>query len=230
MIDLASEILQVWQIEHPEFDLTFTQTPEIPHTRPHVVDGRLQVEVRGDSSDRATIVFHEGAHVYLFHIGYPPAPRTIINTTIPMLTGPPVDFLAEHYAQNLELGIRFNLQSERLNELRDRLNDALARLPIRGYHHPQPGSGVLPMKIASCAQLLSEWNATADVRQANVLMDASFGDHIAIYHRVLESLHQAPPLPPQSQRFTNAEVLHIKAIMTSAIDDIYKGSCMLEFL
>lgn len=141
-----------------------------------------------------------------------------------------MDFLAQHYAQRLELGRRFNLQGERLNELRGRLNDALARLPIRGYHEPQPGSGILPMKIASCTQLLSEWGATADVRQADAIMDASYSDHIAIYRQVLSTLQQAPPLPPQSRRFTNADVLHIKAIMTSAIDSIYRGSYMLEFL
>jgi hypothetical protein len=113
--DLAAEIKQIWQIERPGFDLTFTEASDTaPHTIPRIAGGRLQIEVRGDSSSqKAILLFHEGAHVYLFYVGYP-ASRTRINGMIPELTGPPVDFLAEHYALKLELEKRFNLQNERI--------------------------------------------------------------------------------------------------------------------
>jgi hypothetical protein len=86
------------------------------------------------------------------------------------------------------------------------------------------------MKVASAAQLLTEWGATTDANQANLLMKASFNDLIAIYHGVLSTLQQAPALPQQSQKFTKSQVLHIKTILTSAVSSIYGGSCALEFL
>jgi hypothetical protein len=219
-------------IDQSEFDLTFTEAPSNPQTIPSLTGGRLQIEVRGDSSsERTVLLFHEGAHVYLFHIGYP-ASRTRINTTIPELTGPPVDFLSEHYALRLELEKRFNLRNDPLNELRGRLNDALSRLPIREdrTHHLQPSSGILLMKIASTVQLMSEWRCPGDKIQANALMKASFGELIAIYRVALSTINQAPPLPQASRKFTSSEVLHIKTILTSAVSNIYGETCALEFL
>jgi hypothetical protein len=230
--DLALEIKQIWGIDQPQFEVTFTEASGTPETIPRLAGDRLQIEVIGDSSSqREVLLFHEGAHVYLFHLGYP-ASRTRINGVIPELTGPPVDFLSEHYALKLELEKRFDLQNERVNELRGMLNDALARLPIREdrTNYLQPGSGILPMKVASAVLLLTQWDSTTEVRQSNVLMNASFSDLIAIYRTVLSTLQQAPPLPQYSQKFTNSQVLHIKTILTSAVNDIFGSSCVLEFL
>lgn len=229
MTDFAEEIKQIWQIDQPKFSLTFTETCEIPQTIPRLVDGRLHIEVRGNSSHHKTILFHEGAHVYLFHLAYP-ASRTRINETVPKLTGRPVDFLAEHYVLRLELERRFNTQHERLNELRDRSNGAIARVPILGEHQLQPGSGQLAMQAAVCAHLLNEWDAVAEARQTSTLMKASFGDVTAIYDHVLSALQKAPPLPQRPGKFASAEVSDIKRILTFAIKSIYGDSCTLEFL
>jgi len=228
MRDLATELMQIWQIDQPEFGLTFTETYENPQTIPRLTNSRLHAEVRGKSSDREAILFHEGAHVYLFHLGYP-ASRTIINGTVPELTGRPMDFLAEHYVLKLELKRRFNTQEERMNELRGRSNDAIARIPIVGEHQLQPGSGQLAMQAAVCADLLNEWNALAEARQISTIMKASFSELTAIYHHVLLAIQQAPPLP-QQRKFDSAEVSHIKMILGSAISTIYKDFCTLEFL
>jgi hypothetical protein len=229
---LAAEIKRIWMIDQPNFELIFTETGDAPHTIPRYVGGRLHIEVRGSlSNDRETLLFHEGAHVFLFHIGYP-ASRTQITGVIPELTGPPVDFLSEHYALILELGKRFNLQNERVSELRARLNDALSRLPIREdrTHYLQPRSGILPMKIASAVQLMTEWGCTADTMQANALMNASFNALITIYRIVLSTLNQAPPLPEPSCEFTNSQTRYIKTILASAVSSIYGNSCALQFL
>lgn len=55
--------------------------------------------------DHDTLVFHEGAHVYLFHLGYPPAQMRRI------------DFINEYYACKLELQKRFDDDPRKLDEL-----------------------------------------------------------------------------------------------------------------
>lgn len=229
MKDFAEEIKQIWQIGQPEFGLTFTETLGNPQTIPRLVNGRLQIEVRGNPYHHRTILFHEGAHVYLFHLGYP-ASRTRINGTVPKLIGEPVDFLAEHYVLRLELGKRFGAQEERLNELRGRSNGTIARVPILGEHELQSGSGQLAMQAAVCAYLLNEWGAIGKVIQISAIMKASFSDLTAIYDHVLSALQQAPRLPQYPYRFATVEVSDIKRILTSAINSLYRGSCALEFL
>jgi hypothetical protein len=229
MKDLAEEIKQIWQIDRPEFDLTYTETGGNPQTIPRLAKGRLEIEVGGNSCHREHILFHEGGHVYLFYLGYP-ASRTRTNGTVPEWIGGPVDFLAERYVLELELEKRFNTQVERLNELRGRSNDAIARVPIQGEHQLQPGSGQLAMQAAVCADLLDEWNAIVDRKQISVIMKASFGELTTIYDLVLSALEQAPPLPQYPHKFVTGEVSDIKGILTSSINSIYKGSSTLEFL
>ena len=94
----------------------------------------------------------------------------------------------------------------------------------------QPGSGQLAMQAAVCTDLLREWGAEEDARQANKIMEASFNDLLIIYRQALSTLQFAQPLPQQSRKFTRDEALSIKTIVTSAITKIYRGSCTFEFL
>jgi hypothetical protein len=228
MTDFAEEIKQIWQIDQPESSLTFTETCEIPRTIPRLVNGRLHIEVRGNSSHHKTILFHEGAHVYLFHLAYP-ASRTRIGETVPKLTGRPVDFLAEHYVLRLELEKRFNTQHERLNELRDRSNDAIVRVPIQGKHQLQPGSGQLAMQAAVCAHLLNEWGAVAEARQISAIMKASFRDLTAIYDHLLSRSSKVHP-SHNAHASSLVPKCRTSRILTFAIKNIYGDSCALEFL
>jgi len=115
----------------------------------------MSIEVRG-RFDPEPIVFHEGAHAYLFSIGYPAA-DSINDGKIPEFIGPPVDFLAEHYVLKLELEKRFADQTQRLKELLGRCNDAISPLPISGDHPAmQTGSGQLALQAAACVNLLNE--------------------------------------------------------------------------
>ncbi|MGA2460284.1 MAG: hypothetical protein ABSF82_02570 [Candidatus Bathyarchaeia archaeon] len=229
MPDFAEEIKRIWQIDQAEFSLTFVEATEIPHTIPRPVDGQVHIEVRGDPSLDMVILFHEGAHVFLFHLGYPPS-KTRINGAVPELTGNPVDFLAEYYALRLELEKRFHSKTDRLEELRGRWNDSIAPVPIRGDHQLRPGDGQLAIHAAVCAHLLTEWGALAEAKQTDMIMKASFSDLAAIYSQVLSVLQQAPPLPQQSQKFSSYEVSKIKSVLASSINSIYRGSCMLEFM
>lgn len=229
MQDFVEEIKRIWAIDQSKFDITFTEDSRKPLTTARLVDGRLHVYVSGDPSEDKIILYHEGAHVYLFHLGYPPS-RTRINGTIPELTGSPVDFLAEHYAQRLELEKRFDSKSERLDKLRGRLNDAIAPVPIQRDHQLRPGDGQLAMRAAVCVHLLAEWGALAEAKQTDNIMKASFSDLAAIYDQVLSALQQAPPLPKQSQKFSSYEISKIKSVLASSISNIYRGSSTFEFL
>lgn len=61
-----------------------------------VEDGHLQIKLMySGEQDRSTLVEHEGAHVYVFHLKYPPAHPPSRNGIF--------DFIAEYYAQKLEL-------------------------------------------------------------------------------------------------------------------------------
>jgi hypothetical protein len=226
--DLVLEIRQLWQIPS-ELDLAFTEASEVPHTIPQLVNGRLRVEVRG-RPDREAVVFHEGAHVYLFHIGYPAA-EPANDGKIPEFMLPPVDFLAEHYVLKLELEKRFSNQTERLEELRGRCNDAISHLPILGEHpEMQPGSGQLALQAAACLDLLTEWGAGADATQASKIVNASFNELIAIYNEALSAYQHAPRIPLQSRKFSRDEVERIKSILTSAASSVYQGHFTFKFL
>lgn len=226
--DLALDIRQLWQIPS-ELDLTFTEASEVPHTIPQLVNGRLRVEVRG-RADPEAVVFHEGAHVYLFHIGYPAA-EPANDGKIPEFMRPPVDFLAEHYVLKLELEKRFSNQTQRLEELRGRCNDAISHLPILGEHpEMQSGSGQLALQAAVCANLLNEWGATVDAAQASKIVNASFNELISIYNEARTAYQHAPPIPPQSRKFTRDEVKRIKSILTSAASTVYQGHFTFKFL
>lgn len=103
--DIEDEIREVWGIDETVVTRPFTFTQisgYCCYTKPTLLgNDRVAVEITyGDvERDRNTIVYHEGAHVYLFHLGYPPAkaePEPALGSRVS-------DYIADYYAYKLQL-------------------------------------------------------------------------------------------------------------------------------
>jgi len=198
---IVGKILEVWQIEPclSAVSLKF-QEATVCGAVPERLDekGRLHVKVYGpaDTEYRNTI-YHEGAHVYLFHLGYPPA-------KFPQHT---LDFIAEYYANVLELRRLFD---DDLETVRNETERMLVLASVSAVLYPvivhvrnlfRVGIGGQQALGAPSFTLISDW-----LRQA-----------------------PDPPALPPGQKFTPEERGKIKHILRDSFPMLYPGNS-IEFL
>lgn len=91
--DILRKIHDEWHIDVSKISMTFERNRAA--TKPLQFDdqGCLHVRVFGSpENERDTLIRHEGAHVYLFQLEYPPAE----------LSAGTMDYIAEYYATKLE--------------------------------------------------------------------------------------------------------------------------------
>lgn len=191
------------------------------------------MEVRCDPSLERVILWHEGAHVYLFFAGYPAS--TFRQSAMPniqrsRLLGQPVDFIAEYYAMKLELEKGFSSNNERVSEIARRLDDATSRVPIRGSRmNAQPGAGQLALQAAVCIPNAREYNLPV-AREAETIMNGSLPEVKTIYDQATAALQQAPSLPAEGHKFTGSEISKIKQLLEGPWNNIYRDVYNIQFL
>jgi hypothetical protein len=170
------------------------------------------------------IVWHEGAHVYLFDRGYPPG---WFDMTPDPLLGRPVDFVNEFLATKLEIDRRFGTEQEKLAVVRERMNQALDRLPARSTT-AQPGAGKLPISAALCAEIARPWTSTLALEAAE-LFERTVPKLKAIYWTVSDAIKQAPPITFGSPRLTNNTVEAVKTLVFTYFTRVYGDARPIRF-
>jgi len=215
-------------MEHTELSsITFVPSTKVCGTIPRLEEGCLHVEVKCNPAMEQIILWHEGAHVYLFHLGYPPCQFQEKGKSY--LLGHPVDFVAEYLATKLELERRYSTQSEREKELRQRLDHALLPIPIRGLHVPQPGAGKLAISAAMCTVISQQWTNTL-TDEAEKTIAGTIDELKAVYKSVVAALQQTPSISFGSSRLTNETVQKIKAVLSASFNEVYRGVCTIQFI
>lgn len=95
---VADRIYDLWKMDRSRIVIEFEECSSC-YTQPLHRDARNRVHLKvcGSSvTELETLLYHEGAHVYLFYLGYPPA--DFPNNRL--------DILADYYAYRLEAEIR----------------------------------------------------------------------------------------------------------------------------
>jgi hypothetical protein len=204
--------------------ITFVSSTEVCGTIPRLEGGQLRVEVKCDPAMTQVILWHEGAHVYLFHLGYPPCQFQGKSYLLP-----PVDFVAEYLATKLELERRYRTQPERERELRQRLDQSLLPLPIRGLQLAQPGVGRTAISAAICAAISQDWTNPLS-KEIEKTMECTIDELKTIYKSAVAAFQQTPSIPFGSSRLTNDTVQTIKSILSTSFNEVYNGACTIQFI
>ena len=223
MLDFAAEIRTIWQISNTELaSISFAASNDVCGTIPRLRrDNRLEIEVRCNPSKVDDILFHEGAHVYLFHLKYPPC-RFISITGTDFFTMP-IDFVAEFYATKLELQRRYQSTSSRIRELGRRLENATTRIPLQAVDYaPQRGAGDIAIQAAFCSYLCDEWSLLELRRNSESIMAGALHKVRNAYTEVINALRQIPHLP-DDRSFNDSEIQAIVAVLQASFDRLYDG-------
>lgn len=224
MRDLPAEIKSIWGMEQTDLSITFVPSAEVCGTIPRVENARLHVEVKCSPAMDQVILWHEGAHVYLFHLGYPPC-RFQEKTRPDLLS--PVDFVAQYLATKLELERHYNTQPDREHELEQRLHHALQPLPIRELHSP-PGVGRIAILAAICAVISQQWTVTPLFDEIEATMTVTIDELKTIYKSAVAAFQQTPSISFGSSKLTAETVQTIKAIVSKAFNEVYNGTCTIH--
>jgi len=226
MRDFPAEIRTLWWIEQTELSgISFEPIDRPLGTIPNLDEnGRVHVTVRFDPAMADEILWHEGAHVYLFHLGYPPC--WFSPTPGPELFAP-VDFVNEYLANKLEIDRRFPTQQERLAAVRQRLLLALERLPIRPMK-AFPGVEKLAISAAMCAEIARQWTSTVALEVAE-MFERTPPKVKAVYWTVSDALKRAPPIAFGSPRLTTEDVETIKELMSTSFRRVYEDKYSIRF-
>lgn len=227
MRDFPTEIKSIWRMEQTDLPITFVPSAEVCGTIPRLEKGCLHVEVKCNPEMDQVILWHEGAHVYLFHLGYPPC--QFQEKTKPYLL-PPVDFVAEYLATKLELEHHYNTQPDREHELEQRLHHALRPLPIRGLQSPQPGAGRMAISAAICAVISQQWALTPLMNEIEATMTVTVDELKTIYKSAVAAFQQTPSISFGSSKLTNETIQTIKAILSKSFNEVYNGACSIQFI
>jgi hypothetical protein len=205
--------------------ITFEANNEVCGTVPSLnAAGKVQVVVKCNPAMSDEIVWHEGAHVYLFDRGYPPAWFDLAPNP---LLGTPVDFVNEFLATKLEIDRRFGTKQERLVVVRERMGHALDRLPARSTT-PQLGAGKLAISAAMCAEIARQWTSTVALEAAEIF-EKTPPKIRAIYWTVSDTIKQVPQITFGSPRLRNETVETIKALVSTAFNRVYGDRHPIRF-
>lgn len=224
--DFPAEIRTLWKMEETELAaITFEANNQVCGTVPSLnAAGRVQVVVKCSPAMGDEIVWHEGAHVYLFDRGYPPG---WFDMTPDPLLGSPVDFVNEFLATKLEIDRRFGTKQERLAVVRQRMDHALDRLPARSTP-PQFGAGKLAISAAMCAEIARPWTS-APALEAAELFEKTVPKLKAIYWTVSDAIKQAPPITFGSPRLATENIEAIKALVATSFSRVYGDKRTIRF-
>jgi len=187
------------------------------------VDGKLSVDIKFDAAIADDILWHEGAHVYLFHLAYPPIWPTKISEPL----GPPLDVVNEYLATKLEIDRRYRTKEERTAVLRERLGRALMPLPIRP-HEAHPGSGRFAVAAAIYGAVAKQWTTTL-THEASEHLARAPAKLNAMYWSAVDAIRQAPAIPFGSSRLTNESVETIKLLISASFNKVYGGAYTIRF-
>jgi hypothetical protein len=217
----------LWQIEQTELaGITFEPIGRALGTIATPENGKLRITVKFDPARAEEIIWHEGAHVYLFHLGYPAG--HIEQTADPGILGQPIDFVNEYLANKLEIDRRYRTTDEKVAELRHRLNVALRPLPIRGLHEPQKSAGELAVMAAISATVARQWTSALALEAAEKFTK-TLSKISAIYSNVTDAIQQAPSIPFGSGRLTAQTVEAIKSLVSASFNRVYGDSYSIKF-
>lgn len=224
--DFPAEIRTLWQMEQTELSsINFEPIDRPLGTIPSLDEnGKVRITIKFDPRMADEILWHEGAHVYLFHLGYPPC---WFSPTSESELLAPVDFVNEYLANKLEIDRRFATQQERLAVVRHRLDQALNRLPAR-FTAPQPGAGKLAISASMCAEIARQWTSTVPLEVAEIF-ERTPPKIRTIYWTVSDAIKRAPQIPFGSPRLTNETVEAIKALVSTSFSRVYGDSCSIRF-
>jgi hypothetical protein len=216
----------VWGLEQTELAaITFEENNQVCGTLPSLnAAGKLQVVIKCRSAVGDDIVWHEGAHVYLFDRRYPPG---WFDMTPDPLLGSPVDFVNEYLATKLEIERRFPTQQERLAVVRDRMDRALERLLPRTMA-PQAGAGKLPISAAMCAGIARPWTSSLALEAAE-RFERTSPKLKTIYWAVSDAIKQTPPIAFGSPRLSDQTVETIKALVSASFHRVYGDARPIQF-
>ena len=225
--DFSAEIKTRWGMEQTDLVVNFQPvskgTKDQGTTPSYTSDGKLSVNIAYDPAMDGDILWHEGAHAYLFHLGYPPVWPTPRTHSI----GMPLDVINEYVATKLEVDRRYETQSERTEVLRHRLDNALKPLPMRP-HQPHPGSGSLAVAAAIYGEVARQW--TVDLAlEANQHLAKTPPKLNTMYWAAVETIRQAPAIPFGSARLTDANITAIKSLISTSFAKIYGEAYAVRF-
>ncbi len=226
--DFPAEIRTLWGMNPTELSsINFEPINAALGTTPSLTeDGKVRIDIKFNPVMPDEILWHEGAHVYLFHLGYPPCWFGRISE--PGLLGQPLEFVNEYLATRLEIDRRYGTQRERVAVLRERLNHALVRLPMRELHTPQPGAGELAVSAAMCATIARQWTSTLALEAAEKFARTTTQIN-AIYWNVTAAIQHVPSIPFGSPRLANETVEAIKSLVSTSFNMVYGGTYTIRF-
>jgi hypothetical protein len=224
-VDFVSDIKKTWQIHRPEFILQYTPQGSRDNASTRIGrddSGHLVLEVRGHPTNRQVIVFHEGAHVYLFHIGYPqyilPVKAEFAEHDDPGAVSMPDEF----YAEQLELEKRRIDRSECVTYLKEQLQTALFNqenlLDLEG--------NAISASIA--VELLYRYDPKS-VGTTDQLVKDTWPVFQEKFHAATDIIHHTPlPIPPN--RFTESDKSKLMLLAKQACETIYGGRYIAKMI
>jgi hypothetical protein len=216
-LDIVHEIMQSWGIDRTKVEVSYVPCWE----EPRVVErldrlGHLGLEVRGPPEEHDTLIFHEGAHVYLAQLGYPPLNIVVRPEYVAELGEARRDMINEYYAERLRLDKMETSPEECIEELNY----------LAGGEYD---STTDPVRIAIWTQLMNEYDP---IKGRNAIDFAkNYGDDFEQrFNSILAVLRQAPQIPQSPNEFTKSDVSIILRLLRDACVNIYDGKAAVELI
>jgi hypothetical protein len=195
--EFVDEMCKVWELNDSVIylPLKLEQTSGLVATIPEGYDrhGLLHVKIVYSTRDHDALVYHEGAHVYLFHLGYPPAQMRRI------------DFINEYYACKLEPQKRFDDDARKLDELIGDLGTKRIELEVL----------LGPVGQAIATKLREYWGLGKK--------PSSYASIFGETYDCLERAPNPPELPGQAMSFTEDEKGEIRQLLGESFPRVYAG-------
>jgi hypothetical protein len=216
-VDYVREIRKVWGISSDVIELDFREDthliPPNPRSQWKCVDGTLSAEiVVPDASDYDTIVYHEGAHVYLLTLNYPLI-KIIEKRDSPFHC---YDWVNEFYAIGLEILKRNTAKYERVQEIKRQMIDIEKKPPYDRIAY----AAIYERIVAELGEPTEEIRAMSDSKLRGD------PDYLDWFDWILRFLQNVPPLP--NRRLDDKESERTFDLAKMMMSSLFRGMCNVE--
>lgn len=216
-VDYVREIRRVWGISSDVIELDFREDthlfPPDPMSEWKCVDGTLRAEiVVPDASDYDTIVYHEGAHVYLLTLNYPLI-KIIDKPDSPFRC---YDWLNEFYTIGLEILKKNTTNSERVQEIKRQMIDIEKKHSYDRIVH----AAIYEQIAAELGEPTQEIRAISDSKLRGD------PDYLDWFDWILGFLKNVPPIP--NRRLSDKESEKTFDLAKKMLSSLFPGMCAVE--
>jgi hypothetical protein len=222
--DYVAEIRSVWKIASDAISLQFTYDPTLGFartTRKRVRDGGIMAEVSApDTNDYETIVFHEGAHVYLMTLNYP----AVLIERSPTSMFDCYDFLNEYYTITLELEKTDSNKQARAATVKKRMMDILNTKRIL-FERTAYNAAVYIRVLEDLGEPNQDLRDLLFKKICDWKGPEALSVFRSLFFEVLKILEAAPRI--QNRRFSDIEAAEITELLNRACSIVYQGTCKL---